>query len=477
MLRLYLPLALVAALFMALAVMPGQGLAQEDPPPSEPTPPPEEQPPAPEDPPAPDGEPPAKPDPAAADPVAADPSGTEGDAGKEKEPGKPGNGNGSNKAPEGGEFRIGTGGSAEFGFADGTSIKASEKSVAKIQREQKKGVIWNYVSLEAGTFDVKAEAGPVEYNLQGLNLMGIGTEFQAKLLAGPPVSVEIVNKGGAPLVVVDTLTDREIRIDPGQSLSAKIDKNAGTITFGPLPEATGPKGSFREEIEKAIVSSPPTEMMDYRYTVDTGEDGQADIVMHDGGKAFVKKGTRMSFWSGKDKDSKKTSGAKLEKGQASFDVGTGEFVYESETVSINARGSVFTAEVGDGYDEYRNLSGEQILVKSKVEGASKDLAAELKEGMGLRVLHAPGQPGVTFEIPKDSKGETRFLTPKGKQFFTKPETTLEFSGSDNLVTATFPVEKRVFTATFPLEELASGSTMNPLAGAGSAIDKAKNPSS
>ena len=183
----------------------------------------------------------------------------------------------------------------------------------------------------------------------------------------------------------------------------------------------------------------------------------------------------MSLWSGKDKD-KRVTGAKLESGAAGFDIGTGDFTLETETVTVSGKGVNFTADVGVGIEEYHNLRGEMMTVRSKVEGPSKGLGAELREGQGLKVLRNPDEPGVTFEVTQDTKGEVRFFTPKGRQIFAPPDSTLSFGDKGNTVTASFPSDDTRFTATYPLEEVPDKASTVSIPDAGSAIDKPKNPS-
>lgn len=393
-----------------------------------------------------------------------------------EDPGESSPPNGNGKAPEGVDFSLGLGGGAQLQFADGTSVQGKENSRGKVSREKKGDVPWSYLSFDEGVFQVEGQSGPVEYILPGINVLAVGASYQAMVRRGDRIEVELVNQGPGAVVAKDVLTDMEIRLEAGTGILALVDLSGGATQFKALAgnagdvisdvggerSAVGPgqefagragagAGTLREEEEAKIVAQPPTEMVDYRFAFDTGAGGRAEFVFRDGGRAFVQEGASVAVSVVKRKEG---SGSKslvnLKAGEVRFDLGTGDFLLETEVVAVMARAAVFFAEATATYDRYRNLRGEMIQVRSKKEGPSQGMVAEVKAGSELLVKHGPEVEGVIFEIPEEVDEETVFRI-RGKTLRMPGGGRLTFGSTGTTVTVSVPTPESEFVATVPLE--------------------------
>jgi hypothetical protein len=212
---------------------------------------------------------------------------------------------------------------------------------------------------------------------------------------------------------------------------------------------------LREEQEGEIDVKPPTEMVEYRYTVNTGAGGSAEFIFRDGGHAYVSDGTAVALSVVKSKEGEGSKAmVNLESGAVNFDLGTGNFQLETGVVQLSARSSVFSAEVTETFDLFRNERGEMIMVTSKKEGPSKGMVAEVRPGSELMVRHGPEVEGVVFSVPEEAKGETVFRI-KGKVLRMPGGSKLEFSTGGNSVRVSVPTDEGLFAATVLLREFLS----------------------
>ncbi|MHC4600555.1 MAG: FecR domain-containing protein, partial [Planctomycetota bacterium] len=295
------------------------------------------------------------------------------------------------KAPEGVDLDLGEGGSAQLQYSDGTTVQIKENSKAKVSREKKGGISWSFLSFEEGVFQVEGQNGPLEYILPGLKVLGVGARFQVTIRKGDKAVVELINQGPNAVVATDVLSDMQIKLSENQGITATVDP-AGTATafqtqagnvgdvltesggeqtpVGPGQAFSGKEGggegTFSAAEEARIDVEPPTEMVEYRYTVNSGIGGKAEFTFGDGGRAYVQEATSMTLSVVKKKEGPgRKSMVTLQAGEVRFDLGTGDFGLETEVASTTARAAVFLVEVAETYDKYSHLRGERILVRSK----------------------------------------------------------------------------------------------------------------
>ncbi|MHC5082129.1 MAG: hypothetical protein ACYTHN_24250, partial [Planctomycetota bacterium] len=189
----------------------------------------------------PPGEPPPSGEEKAAPKEEGEPGGeAKGDEGEPKEEPKPApSAEGNGRAAEGVELSLGSEGSAQLQFADGTNVEVKENSKAKVSREKKGEVQWSFLSFEEGIFQVEGQNGPVEYILPGINVLGVGAKFQVTIVRGDRIEVELVNEGPGSVVATDVLTDMQILLEAGTGISASVDLGGGKTEFTALPGNTG----------------------------------------------------------------------------------------------------------------------------------------------------------------------------------------------------------------------------------------------
>jgi hypothetical protein len=344
-----------------------------------------------------------------------------------------------------------------------------ENSKAKVSREKKGGISWSFLSFEEGVFQVEGQNGPLEYILPGLKVLGVGATFQVTIRKGDKTVVELVNQGPNAVVATDVLSDMQIKLSANQGITATVDPSGTATAFqaqagnvGDLVTGQafwgaegGGEGTFSAAEEARIDVEPPTEMVEYRYTVSSGMGGKAEFTFGDGGRAYVQESTSMTLSVVKRKEGPgRKSMVTLQSGEVRFDLGTGDFGLETEVASVTARAAVFLAEVTESYDKYSHLRGEQILVRSKKEGPSEGMVTEVKPGMGLLIRHGPDVPGVIFEVPEKIPGEMVFKV-RGKTLRMPGGSRLSFGETGSTVTVSVPTPEAEFAATLPLGEALS----------------------
>ena len=346
---------------------------------------------------------------------------------------------------------------------------------------EKKGEIsWSFLSFEEGLFQVEGQNGPLEYILPGLKVLGVGATFQVTIRKGDKTVVELVNQGPNAVVATDVLSDMQIRLSVNQGITATVDPAGGATAFqahagnvgdvltesggeqtpvGPGASFSGKdgggEGTFSAAEEARIDVKPPTEMVEYRYTVSSGIGGKAEFTFGDGGRAYVQESTSMTLSVVKRKEGPgRKSMVTLQSGEVRFDLGTGDFGLETEVASVTARAAVFLAEVTESYDKYSHLRGDLILIRSKKEGPSEGMVTEVKPGMGLLIRHGPDVPGVIFEVSEETPGEMVFKV-RGKTLRMPGGSRLSFGETGSTVTVSVPTPEAEFVATLPLGEVLS----------------------
>ncbi|GEM_PF-2892529 len=376
------------------------------------------------------------------------------------------------------EFSLGEEGSAQLKFADGTVVTAEENARAKVSREKKEGALWSFLGLEEGSFHAEAQGGPVEYILPGVNLLGAGTSFDVSVTRVDKIELVISNQGPGSLVATDTLGDMQVLLSENQGIKALVDPGGAptlfqtqegnqwpvTIETGGGRREVGPgeafesegggRGSLREEVKGRINTEPPTEMVEYLYTVDTGFEGKAKFTFRDRGHAYISEETSVSLSVVKRKEGEeRMSMVNLEGGEVRFDLGPAALLLKTSVVTVQGRGAVFFAEAREGFDRFRNLRGEPIRVRAKQEkGPLKEgLVSEVKPGMSLLVKHGPDVEGIVFEVPEEASGEMVFRV-RGKTLRMPAGGTLRFGETGSTVTVSVPTPEEEFTAIIPLGE-------------------------